>query len=98
LVSGNRYWRMKYYYGGCEKLIALGVYPEVSLVEVRQRRDEARTLCAKAGSATRRKCPHDSAKTQKYQLIRRVVRFARSRSPACAGFRFCRPLPSIALT
>ncbi len=44
LASGNRYWRMKYYYGGREKLIAFGVYPEVSLAEARQRRDEARTL------------------------------------------------------
>lgn len=38
----GRYWRMKYRFGGKEKLLALGVYPEVSLAEARRGRDEAR--------------------------------------------------------
>jgi len=42
--SGARYWRFKYRYGGKEKLLALGVYDEVSLLEARERRDEARKL------------------------------------------------------
>ena len=41
---GGRYWRLKYRFGGKEKLLALGVYPEVSLAEARQRRDDARAL------------------------------------------------------
>lgn len=40
--NGARYWRMKYRHGGRERLLALGVYPEVSLAEARKRRDEAR--------------------------------------------------------
>ncbi len=40
--NGSRYWRMKYRYAGREKLLALGVYPEVSLAEARRRRDAAR--------------------------------------------------------
>lgn len=39
----GRYWRMKYRFAGREKLLALGVYPEVSLAEARRHRDEART-------------------------------------------------------
>ena len=31
--KGGKYWRMKYRYAGKEKTLALGVYPEVSLVE-----------------------------------------------------------------
>ena len=42
--NGARYWRMKYPYGGKERLLALGVYPEVSLAEARGRRDTARAL------------------------------------------------------
>lgn len=40
--SGARYWRMKYRFGGKERRLAFGVYPEVSLAEARQRRDKAR--------------------------------------------------------
>ncbi len=41
--SGN-YWRLKYRYHGKEKLLALGVYPEVGLQDARRGRDEAREL------------------------------------------------------
>ena len=40
--NGSKYLRMKYRYGGKEKLLALGVYPETSLKEARAKRDEAR--------------------------------------------------------
>jgi len=43
-TNGSFYWRFKFRYGGKEKRLALGVYPEVSLKEARERRDEARTL------------------------------------------------------
>lgn len=41
---GAKYWRWKYRYGGKEKRLALGVYPEVSLKEARSKRDDARKL------------------------------------------------------
>jgi len=41
-TSGGRYWRMKYYFGGKEKLLALGTYPEISLAEAREKREIAR--------------------------------------------------------
>lgn len=44
VTEAGRYWRMKYRHAGKEKLLALGVYPEVTLSEARQRRDAARTL------------------------------------------------------
>lgn len=37
---------MKYRHDGKEKLLSLGVYPEVSLKDARERRDEARKLLA----------------------------------------------------
>jgi hypothetical protein len=41
--NGSKRWRLKYRFGGKEKLLALGTYPEVKLKEARERRDAART-------------------------------------------------------
>ncbi len=43
-TTGHRSWRQKYRFGGKEKLLAFGAYPDVSLVEARDRRDDARKL------------------------------------------------------
>lgn len=45
-AAGGKYWRMKYRYGGKEKRLALGVYPEVSLAQARAAREEARKALA----------------------------------------------------
>lgn len=42
--NGSKYWRLKYRFNGKEKLLALGVYNEITLAEARQRRDHARKL------------------------------------------------------
>ncbi|KVO75895.1 integrase [Burkholderia ubonensis] len=42
--SGGKWWRLKYRFGGKEKRISLGVYPDVPLKEARERRDKARAL------------------------------------------------------
>ncbi|MCD8523088.1 MAG: integrase arm-type DNA-binding domain-containing protein [Saccharospirillaceae bacterium] len=42
----GRYWRMKYRIDKKEKLLSLGVYPEVTLKQARAGRDEARALLA----------------------------------------------------
>ncbi|MEN0634364.1 tyrosine-type recombinase/integrase [Klebsiella aerogenes] len=44
--NGSKYWRLQYRFGGKQKMLALGVYPEVSLADARARRDEARKLLA----------------------------------------------------
>jgi integrase len=44
--AAGRYWRLKYRFGGKEKLLALGVYPDVGLKDAREKRDEARRLLA----------------------------------------------------
>ncbi|MGU0194674.1 tyrosine-type recombinase/integrase [Enterobacter roggenkampii] len=44
--SGSKYWRLQYRFSGKQKMLALGVYPEVSLSEARRRREEARQLIA----------------------------------------------------
>lgn len=44
--NGGKYWRMKYRYAGKEKVLALGVYPETSLSDARDRRFNARKILA----------------------------------------------------
>jgi integrase len=40
--NGSKYWQVKYRFAGKEKTVSIGVYPEVSLKEAREKRDEAR--------------------------------------------------------
>ncbi|WP_419963033.1 tyrosine-type recombinase/integrase [Pantoea vagans] len=48
-TNGSRYWRLKYRVAGKEKLLALGVYPDVSLAEARVKREEAKRTLAAGG-------------------------------------------------
>ncbi|MFH1158764.1 MAG: integrase arm-type DNA-binding domain-containing protein [Pseudomonadota bacterium] len=47
--NGSKYWRMKYRVNGKEKLLALGVYPKVSVTNACHERDRAKELI-KAGT------------------------------------------------
>lgn len=40
--SGAKWWRLRYRFGGKEKMLSLGTHPEVSLKDARERRDDAR--------------------------------------------------------
>jgi integrase len=40
--KGQKYWRMKYRFGGKEKRLSIGVYPATSLKKARQLREQAR--------------------------------------------------------
>jgi len=44
--AGGKWWRLKYRFGGKDKRISLGTYPDVGLKGARDRRDEARKLLA----------------------------------------------------
>ena len=44
--SGGKWWRFKYRFGGKEKLLSFGTYPEVSLSQARDKRDAARKQVA----------------------------------------------------
>lgn len=46
MPSGAKYWRMKYRYGGKEKRLAFGVYPEITMAQARRRCEEARNHLA----------------------------------------------------
>jgi integrase len=44
--TGSKYWRLRYFFGDKEKLLALGVYPDISLADARERRAQARKVLA----------------------------------------------------
>ena len=44
--AGGKWWRLRYRFNEKEKLLSLGTYPDVSLAQARERRDEARKLLA----------------------------------------------------
>lgn len=44
--NGGKFWRLKYFVAGKEKLLALGAYPDISLDEAREKRLSARKLNA----------------------------------------------------
>ena len=46
MPTGAKYWRFKYRYGGKEKRLALGVYPEVSLGDAREKTRAAKVELA----------------------------------------------------
>ncbi len=45
-AAGGKLWRLKYRFGGMEKLLALGSYPQITLADARQRREDAKKLLA----------------------------------------------------
>ncbi|MDR1310423.1 MAG: integrase arm-type DNA-binding domain-containing protein [Burkholderiaceae bacterium] len=54
-MATSRLWRMNYRFGGVGKTLAFGKYPDVSLEQARQRREEARKLIANGVDPSERK-------------------------------------------
>jgi integrase len=67
--TGGKLWRFKYRFDGKEKKIAFGSYPEVSLLDARQRRDEARRQLANGFD------PGEIRKVQKQASIQETETF-----------------------
>ncbi|WP_051970529.1 MULTISPECIES: Arm DNA-binding domain-containing protein [unclassified Rhizobium] len=42
--SGSKLWRLKCRYNGSEKLLSIGPYPEISLLDARSQCDSAKAL------------------------------------------------------
>jgi Arm DNA-binding domain len=63
--NGGKYWQQRYRFLGKEKLQALGVYPQVSLAEAREKCREARKLLK------RNIDPLEAKKEEKRQVARK---------------------------
>ncbi len=63
MPNGSKYWRLKYRVATKEKVLAMGVYPEVSLKEARDKRDSAKKQIASGFD------PSEAKKEEKRQVI-----------------------------
>ncbi|NPU86554.1 MAG: integrase arm-type DNA-binding domain-containing protein [Syntrophaceae bacterium] len=74
MPHGGKYWRFKYRYDGKEKLLALGTYPEISLLDARERRDAARRQVAKGidpGAVRKAQKKAETEATETFEVIAR---------------------------
>jgi integrase len=53
--NGSKYWRLKYRFNGKEKMLALGVYPAITLAAAREKRRDARIIIAAGGDPAEQK-------------------------------------------
>ena len=64
ITLGSKRWRLKYYLNKKEKRISLGIYPDISLKEAREKRDEIRKQASNGIELIlHKKAINDSAKT-----------------------------------
>jgi integrase len=87
--DGKRYWRLKYYVAGKEKLISLGVYPRVTLKTARRRAGEVHIQIddGKDPSVHRQevKAAHRSAAENTFEAVSREWYVKRSKSWAASN-------------
>ena len=72
--TGGKLWRFKYRYDGKQKLLAFGTYPEISLLDARKRRDEARSQLAHGidpGAVRKAKKQANIQETETFEIIAR---------------------------
>lgn len=65
--AAGKYWRMSYRFGGKQRTLALGVYPDVTLAQARVRRGEARAQLAQGIDPVAAK--HDKKREQAAQAV-----------------------------
>ena len=67
--QGSRLWRLKYRINGKEKLLAIGVYPDVTLKRAREKRDEARRLVADGIDPTAQRKADKLAQSETFEKV-----------------------------
>ena len=72
--AGGKGWRFKYRFGGKEKLLSLGTYPEISLAKARERRDIAREQVAVGVDPSQTRKAQKAAKDQDENTFEVVAR------------------------
>ena len=72
--KGQKWWRFRYRFDRKEKLLSLGTYPEISLADARQRRDEARRQIAHGidpGAVRKAQKKAETEETETFEVIAR---------------------------
>ena len=72
--SGGKLWRLKYRFGGIEKLLTIGAYPQISLVEARQKRDQTLVMIANGVDPGNIKKAQKAANTKDIETFEVIAR------------------------
>lgn len=73
-TNGSKYWRLQYRFGGKEKMLAFGVYPDVSLANAREKRDEARKLVANGVDPSEKRKEVKEEQQKEFNTFEKVAR------------------------
>jgi integrase len=83
--TGARYWRQRYSFGGKDKMLSLGTYPDVSLIQARERRDEVRAQVAQGIDPSAERKAAKDADALTFEAIAREWLTRRDVSPTTAA-------------
>lgn len=67
--TGAKWWRLKYRFGGKEKLLSLGTYPQVTLSQARAIRDQYRVMLAQGIDPGEQRKATKKAKADTFEAI-----------------------------
>ncbi|MEA1624798.1 integrase arm-type DNA-binding domain-containing protein [Salmonella enterica] len=73
-TNGSKYWRLQYRFGGKQKMLALGVYPDISLAEAREKRDAARKLIANGFDPSEKRKEVKEEQQKEFNTFEKVAR------------------------
>ena len=83
--QGGLRWRLRYTLAGKDKMLGLGLYPDVSLIAARKRRDEARALVAQGIDPSAERKAAKDAEALTFEIIAREWLGRREVSKATAA-------------
>jgi len=69
--NGSRWWRMRYFFAGREKMLSVGTYPEISLKDARARRFEIREQVAKGIDPSQERKAEKESRSTTFELVAR---------------------------
>jgi integrase len=85
--TGAKWWRFRYRFSGKDKLLSLGVYPDVALKQARQQRDDARKLVANGIDPSQKRKADKAASADTFEGLAREWHAGKAKGwkPAHAG-------------
>jgi hypothetical protein len=72
--TGGKLWNLKYRFDGKEKEISFGAYPDISLAEARQKRDQAKALLANGIDPSDTRKARKAAPTEETETFEVIAR------------------------
>ena len=70
-ADGRRGWRFRYRYGGREKLLSMGTYPDTNLKLAREKRDDARSSLAATIDPSAKRQAEKRAQVETFEAVAR---------------------------